>query len=99
MMDAEKKLWAAVMRQAILDAGGKNLGALGRVEKKFYPTEARRWIESPASHVGSFVWICDLLGLEAGRMRSAIRSSYREAATRVSSQFTPRKTKEATHDS
>lgn len=47
-------LWCAVMLMAINDSWRNGPGSDG----------ARRWLNSPLVEVGSFIWICEITGLE-----------------------------------
>ena len=54
-------LWAAVINQAVADMESYRQG-----DKR----SAERWIFSPADAPGSFVWVCDMLDLDAGRLQT-----------------------------
>ena len=62
MQDACKKLWSAVLEQAIRDAQGN-----------YDSEEARKWFLSEDDGTASLIWICDLLGLEPDLFRKAYR--------------------------
>ena len=64
MQDACKRLWSAVLEQAVTDAQGN---CDSRRE------EARRWLLSENYGAASFLWICDMLGLEPDFFRNAYR--------------------------
>ncbi len=49
-----KKLWTAVLDQAIKDALGENL---------FLRQGAREWFRSEDREVGSFLWVCSILDI------------------------------------
>ena len=57
-------LWSAVARVAAMDA--VNEMRLGRVGP------AQRWFLSDNKQPASFLWCCDILGLEPDRVRSAL---------------------------
>lgn len=57
-------LWSAVMRLAALDAVGEM-----RANRR---GPAQRWFLSDDKRPASFLWCCDILGLEADRVRSAL---------------------------
>lgn len=56
----EVELWQAVLRLAVLDA--QVLGCRA----------ATRWLRSSRQGIGSFVYVCDVLGAEAGVVRRQI---------------------------
>ncbi len=58
MHEACKKLWRAVLRQALRDAGGA-----------MFRETALGWIRAESHQVGSFLWVCMLLEIEPGRIR------------------------------
>jgi len=64
MQDACKRLWYAVLEQAVKDAQG------------YYNSrreEARQWLFSENHGAASFLWICDVLGLDPDFFRNAYR--------------------------
>jgi hypothetical protein len=70
----ERALIAAVLERAMEDArgparlpGAPHLRAEGAARAIW---EARRWFESNADGVMSFVWVCDAMGLEPRRVRA-----------------------------
>ena len=64
MQDACKRLWTAVLAQAVTDAKGN-----------YYRDreEAREWFLSENYETASFLWICDVLGLDPDLFRNAYR--------------------------
>lgn len=52
-------LWRAVVCRAIADTQGKN---------DEHMRSALRWLLSTSTSPGSFLWACDMLDLEAGRI-------------------------------
>jgi hypothetical protein len=57
-----RELWAAVLVRAVDDLA----------EKPELQARALRWIRSPDKRVGSFLWICDHLGIESRCARQAL---------------------------
>jgi len=57
---AERDLWTAVIIRAVHDLID---------EDETYGQEARAWFESTEQHIGSFFWVCYLLGLEPTALR------------------------------
>lgn len=82
-----RALWAAVLCTALEDAQG-------RMDRKDYRQpvvqglrhDAARWLASADTGIGSFLWICMLLDLEPGRVRTAF-------AERGTSRMNPSDTK------
>jgi len=75
-MVSERKLWAAVLAQAIIDS--KRDGALyetrglGR-RHKLNRDSANYWLYKSERHgVGSLIWICDELGLSVSFVREYV---------------------------
>ena len=56
--DAERRLWAAIVTDAVEICLGRTLVS---AEERH---AARRWIESRGTDVGGFLWCCHLLGLD-----------------------------------
>ncbi len=81
----ELELWGAVLLQAIEDLRRKGSGyevAVNgvRVRGWYFNQELRRekrkaqdWFKSKIVEVGSYLWICDLLGLDPERVWDRIR--------------------------
>ena len=67
-----KELWAAVLEQAIQDF---NRGY-------FYAENARAWFESESEEIGSFLWICRMLGVDAERTREILRERHPDILVR-----------------
>lgn len=74
----ERALIAAVLERAVADSlGPTRLRGAAASQGKGTAREiwdARRWFESDADCVMSFVWICDAMGLEPSRVRAWIES-------------------------
>ena len=64
----EAELWAAVLTQAIDDLHGMRLLPVIR-------RSAECWFQSKNHDLGSFLWICDFLGLAASSVRASISES------------------------
>ena len=63
----ERGLWLAVMWRALADY-------CGDVQTDI--RSASRWIKSEHIHIGSFLWICDVLGIEPGLLRNTLLTDY-----------------------
>lgn len=57
----EGALWAAVLHLAMRDLESTRASVA---------LSARRWVNSDEQRVGSFVWVCDMLGIEPATVRS-----------------------------
>ena len=68
MQDAYKRLWFAVLEQALTDAKGKHYS---------YREEAREWFLSEKYETASFLWICDVLDLDPDSFRNAYRYEWK----------------------
>jgi len=62
MIDCYKKLWAAVLDQAVGDATFEN--------------EARAWFQSTREGVGSFLWVCDTLNLDPDSIKRKLNNRW-----------------------
>lgn len=69
--DACKRLWAAVLDQAIRDALGGNL---------YLRKTAWAWFHSEHQRVGSFLWICTILGLNPRFVQTLVGTKDNSAA-------------------
>jgi hypothetical protein len=67
-----KELWAAVLEQAIEDF---NRGY-------FYADRARAWFQSESEEVGSFLWICRMLSVDAERTKEILRERHPDILVR-----------------
>lgn len=67
------ELWTAVLKQArqyyVRGPSERELEDYRRVAEE----DARAWIDSDSEETGSFVWVCDLLGLEPDDVRRRMR--------------------------
>jgi hypothetical protein len=73
MTEPEQTLWSSVLSLAIQDLSGPSLVA----------KPARAWLISRSTSLGSFIWICDQLGLDAAAVRqNVLRRRVDERATR-----------------
>ena len=66
MVEACKKLWQAVLKQAIKDAR--------------WDVTARLWFCSKDQGTGSFLWICSLLGISPESIRRLVGKKYDDEA-------------------
>ena len=71
---AEQALWGAVLARARADLrGGASLNRDKSRQRAQLMAEARAWIADRAwTGVGSFPWVCDVLGLDAALVRAAL---------------------------
>ena len=82
-MGVHEKLWCSVVLQAMADIeegeriayyekhNPKKLSASSKIKREdiaAYSQGARDWFDSKDTHVGSFIWICDMCGLDAERL-------------------------------
>ena len=76
---AEHALWRAVFAQALEDLrGGAHLNREKSRKRAQMMAEARAWIMDPSwTGVGSFPWVCEVLGLDAAPARAALVESAR----------------------
>ena len=72
-----RKIWAAVLLRAVEDAAGCVVGVGSAMERERTIAGARAWLRSDSARPGGFCWVCDMLGLDAAKIR-------REAAQYVS---------------
>ena len=63
------EIWGAVLIRAV-----KDLHLTGDKYRESKRGNAKTWITSPAEDLGSFLWICDLLGLDSGLVRSRVNA-------------------------
>jgi len=69
----EAELWAAVLSQAIDDLHRMRLLPIKR--QLLVRRSAECWFQSKNHDLGSFLWICDFLGLAASSVRASISES------------------------
>ena len=62
MTEPEQTLWSSVLSLAIQDLSGPGLVA----------KPARAWLTSRSTSLGSFIWICDQLGLDPAAVRQNV---------------------------
>jgi hypothetical protein len=60
---SEQKLWQAVLVMAVSDLRNE------------HRESAQAWVASDVEAVGSFHWICDILGIDPEYVRSALRGT------------------------
>lgn len=69
--DAHRQLWAAVLLQAIEDiVAGQDAPAGARRDLAI---QARLWVASDEDAIGCFIFVCGVLDLDPGLMRTRIR--------------------------
>jgi hypothetical protein len=79
----EAELWAAVLTQAIDDLDGMRLLPVIR-------RSAKCWFQSKNHDPGSFLWICEFLGLAASSVRDKyLRPARQQRQSRRREQATP----------
>jgi len=61
-VDDYKRLWAAVLKQAVRDA--RQRASKGDVSRQMMTASARAWFESENQDIGSFLWVCAALDVE-----------------------------------
>ena len=64
----EKALWLAVLIQTTADLVGINLPTNKRREN-IHVRSAREWFEGAGDEIGGFVWVCQILGIDAESYR------------------------------
>ena len=70
-----QRLWAAVLGNALLgleQRGAFNSGKNTHERKRTLHDEALAWLESTLTAPGSFIFICEHLGLDAGCVRERL---------------------------
>jgi hypothetical protein len=60
--EPEQTLWSSVLTLAIQDLSGPDLVA----------KPARAWLMSRSTSLGSFIWICDQVGLDPAAVRQKV---------------------------
>lgn len=70
----EKRLLLAILRRGVLDAGGFLSGVpLSLAESRRALTQnAKGWIYSKSTEVGSFLWVCSELDLSPSSVRALV---------------------------
>jgi hypothetical protein len=71
--EAEQGIWRAVLVRALRDCAGIDLG-ITPLERPHLQRRARAWFSSDELAIGSFGWICEALGLDAGYLRARVLS-------------------------
>jgi hypothetical protein len=74
MSNAHRKLWFAVLEQAIKDSEGYLMRSRDNNER--IKQEARRWFLSENQGIGSLLWICLVLDLNPEFLRKHIAKKY-----------------------
>ena len=72
-MDETRRLWGAVLIQAIKDLAGFSTD--DEQERRRLQHYAALWFASDSQDPGSFIWICDGLRLSPSWIRRRIRAS------------------------
>ena len=71
MTESYQRLWAAVLEQAIKDVRS-DLRAHKSKVKSIFSEGAWSWFRSESQEIGSFHWICMMLGLEPNFILSLV---------------------------
>lgn len=72
-MTAEQRLWVHVLDDAVQLASGRSLNpSHGDAPLAILRQRARRWLLSPDTAVGTFVWLCAHLGLAPSAVRGRL---------------------------
>ncbi len=79
---AEHALWGAVFAQALADLrGGAHLNKEKPRQRTRLMAEAQAWIADRGwTGVGSFPWVCEVLGLDTALVRAALTEPGRPGA-------------------
>ena len=77
LVPKENRLWAEVLRTALRDASGvRNVYALNHIKNRLKShREAKEWVASDSIHVGSYRWICQILGYDYADMRQRVHKN------------------------
>jgi hypothetical protein len=68
---AERKLWAMVMIRAIKDMLGTDRAASVKYQT-LMQSSSLRWIKSDAYYIGSFMYVCEALGIDQPSTRKQL---------------------------
>ena len=71
----ERKLWAAVLIQAVDDLKIKlrlKEGEQTKNNKQYLKNQAKAYFKTNRTHIGSFIWICNLFNINPDLARKAI---------------------------
>ncbi len=63
MDESLRRLWCAVLEQALEDAKSRSFK---------HKEEALEWFHSPSRGTGSFLWICSALDIDPGLIKKAL---------------------------
>lgn len=75
----EQELWAAVVRESWLDLYPMGTMTLDKAQNRH---DAKEWFAHEGVEVGSFRWVCDILGLNPEKMRVLIHRNRPELERR-----------------
>ena len=78
--DDELAGWAAVLERRFIAAAQTEDAYVAAARKA--RTEAVLWVGGDSTARGSFLWVCDLLGLEPDAVRRALRTEAVDQAAR-----------------
>lgn len=79
----ERRLWVVCLLDGVREALTLRFKRLQDTSKRVLPVESlhwpERWLMDPTwRHVGSFVWICEVLGYDPDNLRSKVILNARE---------------------
>ncbi len=69
--EAEVELWRAVLLRSAEDLAGRDAAAAPE-KRRHAQLRARAWFSSHEFSVGSFLWVCDIVGLDADYLRGRL---------------------------
>jgi hypothetical protein len=81
MSNGYRKLWFAVLEQAIKDSEGYLVSS--RDDNDRIKQEARRWFLSENQGIGTFLWICLMLDLNPEFLRKHIGKKYPHSCKKI----------------
>lgn len=84
-LSPEQQLFAAMLRQALLDAGGHVGSTVSAVDRRRVIAEAQAWIRSRSDRPLGFVWVCQMLRLDPEFIREHRRRVVRDQHVHVKS--------------
>jgi hypothetical protein len=94
LMISERRLWVAVLEQAIIDLSGPN-GVRGG-ERRRLRTFSRLWFTSDNDQPGSFLWVCESLQLDPSWVRNQLAAVIKAASVSRRPQFWHRRVRLST---
>ena len=78
-LSPEKRLWSAVLEDAFRCCVNGNVSAeSSRVRKQQEIKRAKEWFLSEATHIGTFIWICEKLELDRKKILDRVTGPYQK---------------------